>query len=357
MASIAKRDDGHWRARYRDVRGKEHARHFARKVDAQAWLDSVTASIQSGGYVDPKMGRQTVAEYAGTWLERQVQLKPSTKARYAAVVRVHIVPRFGPVPLSQIERSDLSGWVAELSANGLAGATVRHIHKIMHSILQSATMDGRIARNPATGVKLPRDRGRDKRFLNHEQVALLAEAAGDDRLIILVLAYCGLRFGELAALRVRNVDPLRRRLTIEESATEVDGVIVFGTPKSHQQRQVPIPRSLVENLARACEGKRPEDLVFTAPRGGVIFLRNWRRRVFDPAARAAEIGPLSPHGLRHTAASLAVAAGANVKAVQRMLGHASAAMTLDTYSGLFEDDLDDVADRLDAAAIRVGQTS
>jgi integrase len=352
MASITKRPNGHWRARYRDANGKEHARHFTRKVDAQAWLNSITASIQYGAYVDPTLGRDTVADYARTWLDRQVQLKPSTRSRYAAIVRLHIVPRFGALPLSKIERTDLSSWIAELDASGRAGPTVRHIYKIMHIVLQSAMLDGRIARNPAAGVKLPREKGKEKRFLSHEQVAALADSADEDRLAILVLAYCGLRFGELAALRVRNVDPLRRRLTIEESATEVDGLMIFGTPKSHQRRQVPIPRSLIEGLARACEGKQPGELVFTAPRGGVIFLRNWRKRVFDPAAEAAGLAPLSPHELRHTAASLAVAAGANVKAVQRMLGHASAAMTLDTYSGLFEDDLDDVANRLDAAAIR-----
>jgi hypothetical protein len=163
---------------------------------------------------------------------------------------------------------------------------------------------------------------------------------GPDRLAILVLAYCGLRFGELAALRVRNVDPLRRRLQIEGSVTEVDGVMVFGTPKSHHCRSVPVPRSLVDALTAACIGKSPDDLVFTAPRGGVIILRNWRRRVFDPALAKAGLDDITPHELRHTAASLAVAAGANVKAVQRMLGHASAAMTLDVYSGLFDGDLD-----------------
>jgi integrase len=165
-----------------------------------------------------------------------------------------------------------------------------------------------------------------------------------------LLAYCGLRFGELAAPRVRNVDPLRRRLHIEESVTEVDGVMVFGTLKSHQCRSVPVCRSLAEALAEACDGKASADLVFTAPRGGVLKLRNWRRRVFDPPLQAAGLAELTPHGLRHTAASLAVAAGANVKAVQRMLGHVSAAMTLDVYSGLFDDDLDAVADRLDTAA-------
>lgn len=217
-------------------------------------------------------------------------------------------------------------------------------------ILNTAVDDGRLVRNPASRVKLPRDRRREKRFLSHAEVAALADAAGPDRLIILVLAYCGLRFGELAALRVRNVDPLRRRLFIEESVTEVDGAMIFGTPKSHQCRSVPVSRSLIDALAEACVGKSRADLVFTAPRGGVLMLRNWRRRVFDPALAAAGLGELTPHELRHTAASLAVAAGANVKAVQRMLGHASAAMTLDVYSGLFDDDLDSVADRLDAAA-------
>lgn len=126
--------------------------------------------------------------------------------------------------------------------------------------------------------------------------------------------------------------------------------MVFGTPKSHQCRSVPVPRSLIDELAAACAGKAPSDLVFTAPQGGALWLRNWRRRVFDPAVTAAGLGELTPHELRHTAASLAVAAGANVTAVQRMLGHASTAMTLDVYSGLFDDDLDAVADRLDAAA-------
>jgi integrase len=124
--------------------------------------------------------------------------------------------------------------VVEMSNAGLAGPTVRHAHRVLHMILNAAVDDGRLVRNPAARVKLPRDRRREKRFLTHPQVAALADTAGLDRLVILVLAYCGLRFGELAALRVRNVDPLRRRLNIEESVTEVDGVMVFGTPESHQ---------------------------------------------------------------------------------------------------------------------------
>ena len=350
MANIQKRPDGRWRARYRDANGKEHARHFSRKIDAAQWLNSVAAAQASGTYVDPKAGRVALGDYAQTWLTRQAHLKPSTRSRYRAIVRCHIEPTFGPTPLAHIEHSAVTAWINELLDDGIAPPTVRHIHRVLHMILNSAIDDGRLARNPASRVKLPHARSRDKRFLTHEQVAALADAAGEDQLIIRVLAYCGLRFGELAALRIRNVDPLRRRLQIEESATEVDGRMVFGTPKSHQCRSVPVPRSLITDLAAACAGKSPNELLFTAPKGGVLWLRNWRRRVFDPAVEGAGLGQLSPHELRHTAASLAVAAGANVKAVQRTLGHASAAMTLDVYSGLFDDDLDAVADRLDVAA-------
>ena len=128
--------------------------------------------------------------------------------------------------------------------------------------------------------------------------------------------------------------------------------MTYGTPKTHQHRSVPIPRSLVDDLAAHLAGRGPDDLVFASPRGAPLRNQNFRARVFGPAAVAIGIPELTPHDLRHTAASLAVQAGANVKAVQRMLGHASAAMTLDVYAGLFGDDLDAVAERLDEAAAR-----
>ena len=167
------------------------------KVDATRWLDSVTAAIETGTYVDPKAGICTLGEYTQTWLSRQVHLKPSTRSRYTAIVGKHIVPEFGSVPLAKIERSAVAAWVLELVDAGLAGPTVRHAHRVLHMILNTAVDDGRLVRNPASRVKLPRDRRREKRFLSHAEVAALADAAGPDRLIILVLAYCGLRFGEL----------------------------------------------------------------------------------------------------------------------------------------------------------------
>jgi integrase len=132
--------------------------------------------------------------------------------------------------------------------------------------------------------------------------------------------------------------------------TEVSGRLVWTTTKTYKSRSVPVPAFLIPSLVDVCRGRGPEDPVFTAPDGGPLRLRNWRARVFDPAFRAAGITCITPHDLQHTAASLASAAGANVKAVQRMLGHASAAMTLDICAGLFPDDLDSVAASLDLVA-------
>jgi len=187
-------------------------------------------------------------------------------------------------------------------------------------------------------------------FLTHTQVEQLARACPGYELFVLVLAYTGMRWGEATAVRVRRVDLVKRRIEVVHTAVELNGEMSYGTQKTHQRRSVPVPRSLVDALARHIADKRPDDLVFTTPRGDVMRNHNFRSRVFVPAAQQSGLPGLTPHDLRHTAASLAVQAGANVKAVQRMLGHASAAMTLDVYAGLFNDDLDAVADRLDAAA-------
>jgi integrase len=189
-------------------------------------------------------------------------------------------------------------------------------------------------------------------------VEALAGAAGGGRLVILVLAYCGLRWSELAALRVENVDLLRRRLDIARAVTEVNGGrLVWNTPKNHERRTVPLPHFLIDELGAHLARRDRDDLVFSAPGGGVLRNRIARRSWFDAAAVAINEPGLTPHELRHTAASLAVSAGANVEAVQRMLGHAAAAMTLDRYADLFDDDLDAVADRPDVVYRRAAQTS
>jgi len=167
---------------------------------------------------------------------------------------------------------------------------------------------------------------------------------------VLTAAYTGLRAGELAALKVKRLNLLRREVEVVEQATEVAGELVWGPPKSGETRTVRIPRFLADELGAYLVDRPhgPEALVFTAPDGGPLRQSSFVRGYIRPAVRAAGLPEgLRFHDFRHTAASLMIASGANVKAVQRQLGHASAAMTLDVYAGLFPEDLDAVADRLD----------
>jgi len=350
MGNIQRRPNGKWRARYRDPAGKERAHHFARKVDAQRWLTSVEAAKARGEWIDPERSRMSVGEWSQRWLAAQVQLKPSTYARYAGVVRRQILPSWQTVSLAQITHADVATWVAQLTGAGLGARTVQKAHRVLSMILDLAVRDRRLLSNPAAGVRLPRGESPAKRFLNADEVTALANAAGKDRVLVLVLAYCGLRFGEAATLRVADLDLLRRRIRVERSVTDINGQMVTTTPKMHMRREVPLPRFLARELAAHVVASSAGDLVFSSPRGAILRLNNFRRRSFDRAAVAVGLPWLTPHMLRHTAASLAVSAGANVKAIQQMLGHASAAMTLDVYAGLFGDDLDAVADRLDELA-------
>jgi len=345
-----------WLARWRDPQGQQRKQSFSRKIDAERHLTSVRAALLSGTYVDASAGRITVEEWSARWLEAQVALKPSTRAGYVGVLRRYVLPKWGALQLAQVQHAAVAAWVAELSARGLAPSTIRHAHRVLSMILSLAVRDGRLVRNVADRVQLPRARRAEARFLSHDEVAALADAApAPFDVMIRLLAFTGLRFGEVAGLRIGRVDLMRRRLDVAEAISEVDGKLISGEPKSHQRRTVPFPRSLVEPLTLVVAGRDADELVFPAKGGAALRNANFRRRVFDPAVRAAGLSNLTPHDLRDTAASLAVSAGANVKAVQRMLGHASAAMTLDVYSGLFGDDLDAVADRLDAAAAASAQ--
>lgn len=352
MGNVQKRPSGQWRARYRDPAGKEHARHFRRRLDAERWLASIENAKHRGEWIDPSLSRITVGEWAAKWLEAQVQLKPLTRERYKNILNVQILPQWQNVRLAEVTHADVVAWVAALQARGYAAATIRQTHRVLSLMLALAVRDRRLSYNPAEGVRLPRVVRKEPVFLTHEQVDRLAAACPGFELLIRLLAYTGLRWGEATALQVKCIDLIRRRLEVVRSAIDLGRQVSYGTPKTHQRRSVPIPRSLVDDLAKHLAGKQPEDLVFCSPRGAALRNHNFRSRVFSPAAVAIGVPQLTPHDLRHTAASLAVQAGANVKAVQRMLGHASAAMTLDVYAGLFGDDLDAVADRLDEAAAR-----
>jgi integrase len=249
----------------------------------------------------------------------------------------------------------MRSWVAEMTTAGAGAATAENALSVLRQILAMAVEDRRIARNPCAGVRVPRRTHRRRGYLTHEQVELLARAVGGPgATVVCFLAYTGLRWGEMAALRVSDFDMLRRRVLITRAVAEVRGKAVWSTPKSHERRSVPFPVFLADDLAALMVGKGRDDLAFTSPDGGVLRVSHFRPRVFTAAVErlvttVPEFPRVTPHDLRHTAASLAISAGANPKAVQTMLGHASAVLTLDTYADLFPDDLEMVSAALDDA--------
>lgn len=358
MASATKRGQGRWLGRYRGPDGKERTKTLPTRGEALAWAQGQEARMRSMEWTDPARARVTVAEWAPRWFET-LQVKPKTRQEYEGLLNSAVLPRWGNVRLDRISTADVRGWVANVQGvqgRRLSPSRARQAYGMLSAMLDLAVEDGRLPKNPAKSSagnrgflpKIPKDR--THRYLTHQELLAVADACGDLRPLVLVLGYCGLRWGEATALLVSDVDMLRARLNVRRAVSEVSGKLISGTPKSHATRSVPMPLFVREALAVHLNGKGPSDLLFTGPGGGPLRNSNFRQRVFDPAVRATGIGKVKPHDLRHTAASLSIAAGANVKAVQRMLGHASAAMTLDTYADLFEADLDAVAERLNSAA-------
>lgn len=349
MARVTKDSrDGRWLARWRDPDGRQRKKSFGRKNEAERFLVALTAGQHRGVYIDPQADKVTVGVWAERWEAGLSHLKVSTATRYRGIVNKYVLPRWDRWPVSAVTHTDVAAWISDLSTTGgLAPGSVRQVHRVLSLVLDLAVRDGQLARNPASGVRLPRQVRAEPTFLTMAEVERLAVAGGDRGDELLTLCLTGLRFGEFAALRVRRLDAERRRLTVAESVSEVGGRQVWSTPKTHRTRRVPVPRTLLAHLEAATVGKGPDELLFTSPNGGPLRLNNWRRDVFNPSCARAGLAGVTPHDLRHTAASLAISAGANVKAVQLMLGHASAAMTLDVYAGLFGDDLDAVADGLD----------
>jgi hypothetical protein len=142
--------------RYYDPSGRQHSRQFARRIDAQRWLDSVTIAVGTGGYVDPNRSKTNVGVVADQWLASKLNLKPTTRARYENALAVHVLPRWADAPLASVERGAVQAWLGELSATGQSGASVRKIHGELPAILDLAVRDKGIPANPANGVSLQR---------------------------------------------------------------------------------------------------------------------------------------------------------------------------------------------------------
>lgn len=337
--SIKKRPNGKWRARYRDLAGKEHARHFERKIDAQRWLDEVTAALVTNTYVDPKDRKVTVDEWCDLWIESYAE-RDST-VRQAKVHLAQIREEFGPLPLLAVDEMAVKKWLARLKREDVSPSYIYALHSRLSQVMRAAVRANKITSSPCSRETAPDGPKQRPYVCTDAQLWALYEAAEEKyRPAILLGAFAGLRTAEACGLRVVDVD--------------LDAGMVTPTVQypdkplktESSMDDVPIPDVFVNELKRLLDG-RTDGWVLLDDDGaqlGPWKIERHMRRI------RKQVPGLSPefrfHDLRHYYASMLIASGADVKVVQKRLRHASAATTLRIYTHLWPD-----ADQTTRAAV------
>ncbi len=344
-----------WEVRYRQPNGiTSRKRGFTTKKAAEDWNACNRVTINKGDFVAVSKGRVKVGDLAQSWIERKkATTEPSHSRMLDSAWRTHVEQVWANVPVNKVSATGVRDWTASMTAAGCSATTVLRCLGVLAGILDDAVADGCISKNPARALdpkkrEKPTKLRRKHVYLDRDDVDRLANESGQHKILVLVLAYTGIRWGEAVALRVRHVDEVRRRLLVTDNAVQLGVEHALGDPKDDEHREVPMPKFVMAELKKHIGSRGPDDLVFG---DGVAYLPRPKSTDgwFAGAVKRAKVQKITPHDLRHTAVSLAVSAGANVLAVSRMLGHKDPSVTLRVYADLFDTDLDKVSDALDAA--------
>ncbi len=349
---IYKTPYGTWRVKVKFRSVVVADRTFERKGDAQRWEMEQKRLLQSGEYVPPAAGRMTVAELAEEFREsRRGQVAVRSWESDVSALRVHIVPGFGRLPISAVTPVHIERFLSGLAVSRSVRTAAR-VRTTLRGLFRYAVRTRRLQVSPAENVPLPHPDSRTGAVVEVDPFPLevllgVVETqrafAGRQAEVSLVLGLTGVRFGELRGLRVRDLvsvpyPGLMVRRSVPQSGL-TGAVIERATTKSGRSRLVPLSdlvRPVVEEWA---SGREPHELLFPAPEGGYIHAQNWRRSVRWSTTGLGR----RPHDLRHTAASLWIAAGVDIKTVSSWLGHSTAKLTLDTYGHLMGTDADRAA--------------
>jgi integrase len=350
VASIDRWQGKRWRARWRDPDGRQRTKVFNRKVDAEQFLTSVQHRVLMGEYVDPNAGRVTVKEWCERWRGQQVH-RASTQVQVETSLRRHVYPSLGARELRSLRPSDVQAWV-QARAQVLAPGTVEVVYRHLASALKAAERDRIIGRSPCQGIRLPKATPTELVVLTTEQVAALADAIAPRYRVAVVLgAGAGLRLGEVLGLHVDRVDFLRRQLRVDQQLVTLGGAPPqLCPPKTASSvRTVPLADVVVEELAEHVRKFPPADGLVVTTALDAPVRRSTFHPAWDRARKAAGVEGVRFHDLRHHFASVLIAGGCSVKAVQAALGHASAVETLETYAHLWPSDEDRTRDAIQAA--------
>lgn len=328
---------------------------YPTKRAAERALAEMVAAVNSGSYVE--LSRQTLDGYLGEWLTTIAPtVRPATHYSYARNLRLHVTSRLGSIALRRIDGGMLNGLYAALLAEGkrsnggggLSPRTVRYVHTILHRAFRDAVRWGRLARNPADAADPPKASASNRPVMTTwtaEQLRGFLGHVREHRLyaVFLLLATTGMRRGEALGLRWTDLDLNAGRASITQTLIVVNHHVSIGSPKTAAgRRTVTLDAGTVAGLREHRKhqlgerllmgaGFTDHGLVFSRPDGGPLHPERFSRTFAEQAAKAG-LPPIRLHDLRHTWATLALAAGVHPRVAQERLGHATIGITLGTYS-------------------------
>ena len=333
FGSIRKLPSGRYQVRYPgpDGRVRSHPETFARKGDASRILAVLEGQLAHGTWTDPDRGKVTLSDYAVAWIVQRPGLRPRTVELYRGSLKRHIAPYLGGVPLGKIDSAMIREWRAQLLGDGTSVSEAAKAYRFLRAVLMTATDDQIIPRNPCRIRGGGTERPDERPVLTARQVLDLADQMPDDgfRVMVLLAAFASLRWGELAALRRCDVDPMAATVSVRRQFVELDtGKLIVSAPKSDAGvRIVAIPAAVlgtVRAFLAAGDDQPGDSLLFTGARGGALRRSNFRRAVGWSAAVTAIGAPgLHFHDLRHTGNMFAAAGGASLRDLMDRMGHDS----------------------------------
>jgi integrase len=356
--SIKKTADGKYQVRFRDESKKQRAKTFARKKDAEAFEAKVVTEVKNGTWLDPVVAHVNLEDIWVDFYELKQGKKKNTLIDYENIWRLHLAPQWGKVAVIRINQIEFDKWVI---AKKLSPQRIGKIHLVMSMLLDHAVKRKNLKHNPLKDALGRRSKANlptasveiATNFLTLGQLMKVAERAGYYRDVVLVLGLCGLRWGELVGLQVKDLNVSAGTLTIRRSLVEINGKLEESTTKSHRWRIVHLPQILQSACHRWVFDKNQDDPLFHTEEGTFLRNTNFTRRIFIPALKSAEVKKIRIHDLRHTAASIAISAGATPNMVKEMLGHSDVQLTMRVYAHIFEADREKVAGNVNRAVDEV----
>jgi len=331
FGSVRKLPSGRYQVRYLHA-GMSHTAPdtFKTRADALAWLSTTEADLLRGSWVDPGAGKVTFVTYATDWLERQHHLRPRTVELYRYLLDRHLVLTFGDRALADISATQVTAWHRAIVAD--LPATSPKAYRLLSQLMRAAVKDECIVRNPCSVKGAASEDRKDQTIPTVAEVQALADAVPRQyKAMVLLAAWCSLRFGELAALRRDRIDMLHCEIRVTETVTELTGGDRFaGAPKTAAgRRSVAIPPHLIGVVEEHLRTVAPvqDALVFSAPEGGYLQRHNFRHRVWLPALQTTGLG-FRFHDLRHSGLTWAAASGATIAELMHRGGHATSATAM-----------------------------